>query len=313
MLLDERSKSSKRFEGEGEGAYRAKRRIDEFSQHNIPGTDYASLLPILETSTAPLRHAAIDALQESIDLLNTLNHSRWTSPKSSTPINVREQHLARLREALQEFKAQDQFKVLANFSELFDPKTGEPRKDITAMTHASRNLFRCQVFTTTLSGFSDVLVEWLEMLLDIERNNPKSAFQFPGGTGTTKAVMEAANDKEGGGNPMEMGGDNQADDASLTSTLVDGKSDKEGKKRVRRSYGKSPSISERKTADQLAKDPDAGDPTNAFQKLGRGLHAMWKGVSSPEGIFALKYALVSIALWVPAVAPTSAQFTYENR
>jgi hypothetical protein len=40
---------------------------------------------------------------------------------------------------------------------------------------------------------------------------------------------------------------------------------------------------------------------------------MWKGVTSPEGIFALKYALVSIALWVPAVAPASAQFTYENR
>jgi hypothetical protein len=40
---------------------------------------------------------------------------------------------------------------------------------------------------------------------------------------------------------------------------------------------------------------------------------MWKGVSSAEGIFALKYALVSIALWAPAVAPTSAQFVYENR
>jgi hypothetical protein len=65
--------------------------------------------------------------------------------------------------------------------------------------------------------------------------------------------------------------------------------------------------------DHVGKDPDAGSPTNAFQKLGRKVHSAWRGVSSPEGIFALKYALVSIALWVPQVAPASAQFVYENR
>jgi hypothetical protein len=173
-------------------------------------------------------------LKESINLLNTLNHSRWTSPKSSNPVEVREQHLAHLRVALEEFKATNQFRILDNYAELFDERTGEPKKSIPAMTHASRNLFRCQVFTTTLSGFSDVLVEWLEMLLELEKRNPKSKFQFPGGG--TKAVVEAANDKEGGGNPMEMGGEN--DDASSTSTLVEGKSDKE--KKAKRSYRKSP-------------------------------------------------------------------------
>ncbi|RYE75074.1 MAG: hypothetical protein EOP19_26650, partial [Hyphomicrobiales bacterium] len=124
---------------------------------------------------------------------------------------------------LEEFKTANQFRILDNYAELFDERTGEPKKSIPAMTHASRNLFRCQVFTTTLSGFSDVLVEWLEMLLELEKRNPKSKFQFPGGG--TKAVVEAVNDKEGGSNPMEMGGEN--DDNSSTSTLVEGKSDKE--------------------------------------------------------------------------------------
>jgi hypothetical protein len=236
MLLDERAKSAQRFEGaeegKGQGTYRMKRRIGEYSQHDIPGTDYASLLPILESSTAPLRQAASDALKESINLLNTLNHSRWTSPKSSNPTEVREQHLAHLRVTLQEFKATNQFRLLDNYAELFDERTGEPKKSIPVLTHASRNLFRCQVFTTTLSGFSDVLVEWLEMLLELEKRNPKSKFQFPGGG--TKAVVDAANDKEGGGNPMEMGGDN--DDASSTSTLVEG-NHKDKEKKVRRAYG----------------------------------------------------------------------------
>jgi len=235
MLLDERAKSAQRFEGaeegKGQGTYRLKRRIGEYSQHDIPGTDYASLLPILESSTAPLRQAASDALKESINLLNTLNHSRWTSPKSSNPIEVREQHLAHLRVALQEFKATNQFRLLDNYAELFDERTGEPKKSIPVLTHASRNLFRCQVFTTTLAGFSDVLVEWLEMLLELEKRNPKSILQFPGGG--TKAVVEAANDREGGGNPMEMGVNN--DDASSTSTLVEGK---HKEKKVKRAYGK---------------------------------------------------------------------------
>lgn len=62
-----------------------------------------------------------------------------------------------------------------------------------------------------------------------------------------------------------------------------------------------------------AKDPDAGDPRNALQRLGRHIYTLWKGLTGHSGIFALKYALVSIALFVPAVCENSAQFYYENR
>jgi hypothetical protein len=97
MLIDQRAKSSRRFEGqqdgEGQGTYRMKRRIGEFSQHDIEGMDYASLLPILKSSTGPLRQAASEALKESIDLLpsrsvNSISHvsalpSRNTKHKTS--------------------------------------------------------------------------------------------------------------------------------------------------------------------------------------------------------------------------------------
>ena len=39
-----------------------------------------------------------------------------------------------------------------------------------------------------------------------------------------------------------------------------------------------------------------------MQKFGRMLHLLWRGLTSNAGIFALKYGLVSIALWVPAIA-----------
>lgn len=240
LLLDERAKAVQRYQNGGsEGVFRQKRRAEDFAKHELEGTDYASLLPALEASTAPLREAAADALAESISLLHMLNHSRWTSPKKTTPTSVREENAARLRAVLGEFKSQGQFRLLDNFKDLFDERTGEPKESIPALTYAARNLFRCQVFTTTLAAFADILVEWLELLLEIEKANPKPAFQFPGG-GTAKAAVDAANDKEGGNNPLDMGV--SGDEASSTSTLVEGKKKKgQDKTKEPKRYGEGSS------------------------------------------------------------------------
>lgn len=63
----------------------------------------------------------------------------------------------------------------------------------------------------------------------------------------------------------------------------------------------------------VAAQPDAGVPKNAVQKFGRRLAVLWRGLTSASGIFALKFGIVSIALWVPAVCPSSAWFYYTNR
>ena len=214
-----------------------KRRAEDFNKVQLEGSDYGTLLPLLDKATGPLRQTATESLEESINFLHTLNHSRWTSPKSSTPTSVREENLARLRTALTEFKSSGQFGLLDSFKGLFDERTGKPKDSIPVLTHAARNLFRCQVFTTTLGSYTAILIEWLELLLEIEKANPKPAFQFPGGG--AKAVVEAANDKEGGSNPMEMGVN--GDDASSTETLVEGRGKgKVGKDpKALKSYGKS--------------------------------------------------------------------------
>lgn len=62
-----------------------------------------------------------------------------------------------------------------------------------------------------------------------------------------------------------------------------------------------------------AKDPDASDPHNGVQRFGRGLYRLWQGLTGVNGIFALKYGIVSIALWIPQVIESSAYFTYTNR
>ncbi|KAL9937758.1 hypothetical protein V8E36_003303 [Tilletia maclaganii] len=62
-----------------------------------------------------------------------------------------------------------------------------------------------------------------------------------------------------------------------------------------------------------APDPDALPPTNALQRFIRGLASAYDTACSPDGVFALRYAIVSFALWIPAVIPSSAGFYYRNR
>lgn len=59
--------------------------------------------------------------------------------------------------------------------------------------------------------------------------------------------------------------------------------------------------------------PDAGQPKYRAQRFGRRLAALWNGLVSAQGIFALKYALLTIGLWVPAICPSSAYFAYSNK
>ncbi|KAK0529713.1 hypothetical protein OC842_004149 [Tilletia horrida] len=62
-----------------------------------------------------------------------------------------------------------------------------------------------------------------------------------------------------------------------------------------------------------APDPDALPPSNALQRFSRLVSNAYDTACSTDGIFALRYALVSFAVWIPAVIPSSAGFYYQNR
>lgn len=61
------------------------------------------------------------------------------------------------------------------------------------------------------------------------------------------------------------------------------------------------------------RDPDALPPTNILHSVGRFLSEAYNVFWSPEGMFALRYAIVSFALWLPSVVPSSAHFAYVHR
>ncbi|WVF70551.1 hypothetical protein IAT40_005342 [Kwoniella sp. CBS 6097] len=290
---------------------RAKSHFEKMEKHVDDTHSLTGLLPILADSTANLRSSSTKALDDISTWLLLVNHTRWKKKPASAPsIAERESNLAAVKDALAEYRQSKHLALLEPYKDSFDPVTGDLKAHLYEKhRYSSRDLFRCFVFTSNLISFSLTLIELLELLLEIERANPRSKIQLP--KAFAKNAVKSAIEKQGG-NPLAMGTDDHSsldvhepvqaddhdDDASETSTAVDKKGEKKAKeKRVK----------------VHAKDPDAEDPRNVFQRFGRSIYHLWQGMTSDSGLFALKYALVSIALWIPAVCPSSAYFTYTNR
>ncbi len=284
--------------------------MKEMEDHRHPGTKLEELMPILASSTADLRAAAEKGFEEAIGWLNTANHSRWRKPRDPVPLSTREANLAKFRSVLAEFRETKHFDLLEPFRGSFDSKGALKPEYVPTVHHNARDLFKCHVFTANLIAFSIALIGFLSFLLELERKNPKPRLQLP--TAFTKKLVQSANEKDGGGNPLDMGA-NQLDSSGedSTDTLVEGEAaeDKRKKEKKVRSYGDFFQLDDDRLADRsIAKDPDAGDPTNFLQRGGRGLASIWDVLTSAHGIFALKYGLVSVALWVPTVCHSSAYF-----
>jgi hypothetical protein len=231
MLTDESHKSLFKVSREDESHtnHRIKHAVNHMEKHRHAGTKIDDLLPIIASSTSDLRSAAKTGLDDAIKWLDVANHSRWTRPpKGATEISFREANLARLKETLAEFRATKHFELLKPYRELFDERGNVRPEAATAMRASTPTVFRCNVFTSSLISFSIVLVGFLELLLEVERANPKARIQLP--AAFAKMLVKSVNDKSGGGNPLDLGTGNSEDDssdgASSTTTLVENKKEK---------------------------------------------------------------------------------------
>ncbi|ORX36047.1 hypothetical protein BD324DRAFT_651951 [Kockovaella imperatae] len=271
------------------GGIALKSRMQGIEKHRKQGTSLQDLFPILESSTRDLRQAIENGISGTIDWLNIINHSRWkAAPKDATDMASRQATLDHLRETLAEYRKSKSFELLEQVKDLFDPSGDLKPGQTHILRSSSFALFRCHVFTTALISFGIMTVELLEFLLDVEKSNPRARIQWP--AAFAKMLASAANDREAS-NPLQLGTDNE-DDTGSELTLVD-KPDK-----PKRTW---------------PKDADAEDPRNGFQRFGRSASAFGKRLISPQGLFALKYAIISVALQVPFLCHNSAFFVYSEK
>ncbi|BEI95918.1 hypothetical protein CcaverHIS631_0108670 [Cutaneotrichosporon cavernicola] len=262
------------------------------------GSNFEDLLPDLKAETEGLRSAAETAFAGGIEFLDAINNSRWKKlPKSLVGPEVRQANLIRLRATLKEFKQSGNNRVLERLRDRFDSKTGRLLEREGKIGRGSpRGLFRCFQFTASLTNFCSALIDWLELVEVIELGTPKNKLQFPGKF--VQDMVRSVNDPSTAGDVSgladrdDMGVQDDDDDDTL-----DGNEDKGADLKSR----------------FHPRDPDAGPPGNAFQKVGRVVSTAMRAATGNNGIFALKYGLVSVALWVPAVCKSSAKFYYVNR
>ncbi|WVQ85239.1 hypothetical protein IAT38_007404 [Cryptococcus sp. DSM 104549] len=320
LLVEEQNRSSERYKNDPlpHSALRTKEHIGRITRYTNPEHSFANLLPVLATCTSPLRQACTRSLNDLSSWFFLVNHTRWKRvPKDAAPIAEREENLAEVRRTLQEFRESRQFALIDQFRDSFDLETGELKSDlIQAHRYGTRELSRCCVLIANLISFAVTLIELLELQLDIERRNPKSKIQWP--NAFAKMLVKVANDKNGGGNPVDMGlkdtnGVAGGDDEGVVEDEQEEESSIAGSSNAKKAKEKKEKEKKEKKNKVYAKDPDAGPPRNTFQRFGRATSTFGKALTGPSGLFAFKHALVSVALYIPAVCPSSAWIYFTNR
>lgn len=206
MVTDEEYRSTNRESDEPQSspAKPCEQHVKLPHRYRLENTSLDDLLPIVAASSRPLRTAAKTALQAAIEWLGEVNKTRWSKPKSSSPgIALRRSNLARLRVELEHFRESSNLALLEPFLECFD-ELGTLRPELKEVCkYSAKGLCRCFVFTTSIVSFASVLAELLELLLEIESRNPKTTFHVP--TRFVGSLVRTANDRSGGGNPLDMG------------------------------------------------------------------------------------------------------------
>ncbi|KAI5476687.1 hypothetical protein MNV49_007401 [Pseudohyphozyma bogoriensis] len=264
--------------------------------------DLGSLLPILESASAPLRTAGDDALLGAMTWLAETNKARWhkvDAKKVEEDYQVQKKRIDVLETALEEYRATGRQKLYEPFKDRFDEK-GEllPVENGEQLNFSPSSLFLCFTASHQLVKYAEGLLSFLRTLSELEHKRRVNKVWWS--TGLRK-VGHLVRGKKGAGvtpgeaiNPseVEVVGDGEEADAK---TLVD-----EEQK-------------EQKEVESPLMDPDAKPPKNGVQRLTLKLHNFGLWLRTAETIYALKFATISVLLWLPQVFPQSAYFCYSEK
>ncbi|CAA7266340.1 unnamed protein product [Cyclocybe aegerita] len=275
------------------------------------GHDLDSLVPILASCSAELRGACESSLVCIMDWFRICNTRRWsTFVFRSTKEQIAERHervvatLKALEDALDEFRNVQRVKLVTPFEDFFDPVTKKLRHN--SDTFATKSLFICFVFIDTLDSFSERLVKLLKTIAEIDSQRSQPRFWFPGRIAKVTENI-ASGEFKGAGGPFSMG---TADDPTAFNTP----SDRSTTDLLEQEEKATMKAEEKDIAEApKRRDPDAFPPTTAFGRFFVKLAAFFRFFKSAKGIFALRVAIVSVALWIPSVLHSSAWFYYENK
>ncbi|KAJ7093436.1 hypothetical protein B0H15DRAFT_832325 [Mycena belliarum] len=284
-----------------------RRRIGAHEARHGHGLD--ALVPILERASAPLRTAA----QEGAGVLRAwfvdCNSGRWTGfvrQKGKEAVEKRQRGLVEARDKLEttlaEFRKVERVKLVEPFERFFDRETGKLLESVARDPEEMftvRSLFICFGFCDALDGFAARLHRVLALVAELDKKRPQPRVWLPSGFGKLGRRIMSRAPVTVEPQPLAMG------------TIRD-------PTRFERA-GKAESVDGDAAEDDddddapTVRNPDARAPTSALGRFFVALGAALRWFASPAGVFALRHAVVSLALWVPSVVPRTAWFFYVNK
>ncbi|KDN36919.1 hypothetical protein K437DRAFT_47636 [Tilletiaria anomala UBC 951] len=321
---------------------RARQRIQEAEaeQH----VKLSTLQPLMAKAAGPTLEACGEALGAITAFIDRTNRSRWRLRKRDDALEA--QTLQRIQDAAANLARVHQAFVDEERLALFRPYEHHFKVERDGSLHldeqsaiefrtGGRPLFLCLVWVVSLSRFSKQLVKVSDEIHELASKRQSNRLWLPSSLRSVWKVLTSKKATAGG--PFKFfantglsqedtaAGDGDDDDdedlqhSTASSTVAlekDAERDASGKKDIKASKADGKGTRRRRQRHRrraVRRDPDAMPPTNALHYLGRSITGIYNVMTSTDGIFALRVAVVTLALWVPQVVPSSAAFYYHQR
>ncbi|KAF8608867.1 hypothetical protein BDV93DRAFT_465925 [Ceratobasidium sp. AG-I] len=247
----------------------------EIAQH----THITEMIPIVYSATADLRKALSKAVEETAATVRDLNRRRYKSVKQE-PLDKLYAARDALKTSLASYRDSGRTAIVQPLADAVDAASGRMLDSHGRPTVSFRPLFICFVLESNLCWTADSVLRLMDTLIKMMEERKRNRLWAPTGLrkiGNLLRRDEGTAPIQGDVNPIPEPG-----------------KDDEFSKVYRR-------------------DPDAKPPKGLVQNLTYTVWSIWSFFRTNEAIFALKYAIVTIALWLPQVLKSSAEFTYNEK
>ncbi|UZJ53579.1 hypothetical protein CBS101457_002899 [Exobasidium rhododendri] len=278
------------------------------AEHNV---ELKSLLPILiDASRRTLK--AVDACLESsaswidasVKKKRNYNHDTWINQLEVTNVE--------LEEAYHAFMNEDRLKLLEPYKYLFaHPDAHLSEESQMLFRNTARPLYICLVFMANLSNFAEEMMKSHTAILALAKKRSKNRFWFPTGLHKLGSILFSGKSSNGPGDASDVLANfnkygEQDDDSD------DGDGDDDSDENKKEPIDSQTALEERAGRPQR-RNPDALPPTKALHHFGRFISSCYHFFWSPASVYGIRFAVVSFAVWLPSVLPSSAYFVYLNR
>jgi hypothetical protein len=262
---------------------------------------------LIEATRRPLK--AVDGclettsawLQESTLRKRSYNHQAW--------LDKLEGCRSELQEALSAFMNEDRLQIIKPYQHLFEGEKHLSEESQKLFRSTARPLFACLVFCANLNILCNETLKSHTTIIELAKKRPKNKIWLPTGIRKIGKLIRSKKSVTSNGldNPPQYDEQQHVDDeddddesigGSSTGTKVEGKSD---------------TVTAVDAGRRERRDPDALAPTNGYYHFARMIANVYHFMASPASVYGIRFAIVTFALWIPAVLPSSVDFVYQNR